>query len=1022
MPVPMQQQIPPQANPNLQPMQRQYPPAPYPNPAAPPVSASLNAFPPGRPRDWEPPDQRAAIERETKRARPYQPPPNDPSYINQQAALNRNLPMAIPPQAQPPAGLVPGQQIPRMPPSNAPAIHPPSHPFVNRPSFAPPVNMPPRGPPGQPRDDYQYPRKPAGQYPNQPPGQMGYDSLPPPPRKDVPPSDRGKGPPTPNSRQSSDSAQRIDEPISFKDFLLRQPDTILPHDAKDKYDLYVRNFTRKKPNKFFNLHKDEEWFKERYDPDYVLQRAERIKEEVKARAGDFKELWDLGGSAICAPDISSGSFDKRHENRDHQAGSPKMDETDVVKAEHDEKKEAEESEKQEPEAMKVEPVTADDTTSEEAKDPKTEEKDEEAVQGSDPEQKPEEKPEAKEEAIKQEDSEDGTTEAKQETSKQESEETKAEAGEVTKAEEKEDMPMSETKTEPSNVDEVTKNSDEQKAEGTESRHDESPQTRSHTDMKSGDYLVLPLRREHQKHTIFMRGIPVNLKRTDLSKALQQGGDGKDLQLRRVKIGDINPMRGLERFAWAVYASEEAAAIALENVRGVVVRSESNKKKADDRQPSTTDGARDDQDQTCVYRIDCMINLQRKKRYTQGRILPSVFGTPERMEHDVKQSTKMMRYLDKLRKLDESLNPLTDDLLNELPSDGSRLDHIVTYLREVHYFCYYSGNEFLEDSTSMPPQELRPRGERLNRNMSESELRVVQRVDDRAKWVLERDYDRPRSNSDSAEVAKEKAVQKWLDSNTKNEGQGRYRCGLPPYKLFKGPAFVHKHLRTKHGDVLQKVMSSAYLDVYRTNFENDPSKDEVISIYNDGIASAQQKSTGGRHQQPAQGRPPQQFGFSQGRSNAPMGMYPTGGFMGMGVQPFPMMMMPSAPGYPGAYTGGYPNAMAAMTGRGMGGMGAQGMNPSMMQMGMQGMEGGAMQGRSHPRTRDGPRDFRDGGHRGGYRGGRRGGYIRRGGDHFRRGHGDGRPLDPRASGPRRTYNDLDAPANGPSFDLVRYDEV
>lgn len=977
----------PQNPPNMPHIQRPYPTAHFPNPSGPVANPPPpGSFTPGRPREWETPDRRTPFERDNKRPRPFQPNPNDASFPTPQSMFNRNSGPPMPHMANQAPLNSHVAQMPRMPQNNNPPIHPPNppNPFQSRQSiFNPSAMMAPQPAAAlQQRDAYQFP-KPTGQFPGQPPVHASFDRLPGPPRKDFRTSDQPQIPSSPIAPKANkmESNEDLDKPISFKDFLLKQPDTISPQDAKEKYDLYVGDFTLRKPNKFFDLHKDEEWFKERYDPDYVLSRTHRIKEEVVERAKDFVDLWRKGGANICAPDLSTASLDRMYTER-HPLPAP------VPKPDNVETKQAET--KKETVKMEGEDACA------------------------------EVKSQSKEENL--EIQTDNKDEVKGETSTVKTEEPVDDGeGEVTTTKdlESDNVKISEH-PESENLEGIMK-------DGKEFSHD---------DIREGvKDLMLPLRREHEKHTIFMRGIPINLNRSDLTEVLLRGPDRNvDLNLRRLKLGDINPIRGLERFGWAVYASEACATIALEKVRGALVKSEPKKKAISEDGKSDpekeTEKASSEYEVDCTYEIDCMMNLQRKKKYTQGRILPSLFGSAERMALDAKQSVKMMRSLDRLRGIDDSLNPLSDELLEKLGSDGERLDHVVTYLREVHYFCYYSGNEFLEDATSMPPQEIRPTSDRMGKTMGDAEHRVVRRVDERAKWVLDRDYDRPRSNSDHAELAKEKSVEEWLEANTQYESEGRFRCGLPPHKLFKGPEFVHKHLKSKHGDKMEAIKEKSYMDVYRANFENDPSQAEVISIYNDGLANAIAKEKGQSSRGTMGGTHGQGFGgsgadFGQHGANQAMGMYNAQTpFMGMGMQPFPMML-----GYPGAYSAtGYPNAMT-LGGRGMntGAMGGQ----TMMQMGAK--DGDGMHRRGNSRGSDGVRDmresgyrdggFRDGGHRDGlHRGGRRGGHSRRGGDQFRRGQSDGRPLDPRASGPRRSYNDLDAPANGPSFDLVRYEDV
>lgn len=939
-------------------------------------------------------------ERDSKRMRPFPSNPTDNGYPTPpQAPYNRSAPPAMPPRNPnlgPPIAYN-SQQHPRMLPHNPP-IHPPNQqalayqqrqgPFPQAAVINPPHRAP--LPPQQPQLQAGF----TAQFPGQPtqPGSVhnSFDRLPPPPRKDfiAPVADGGPTGPIAGVSQggvvlkSAGGAAKdgSDQPMSFKDFLLKQPDNISSHAAQEAYDEYVKGFTMRKPNKFFDQHKNEEWFRERYDPEYVSKRILRIREEVIERAKVYRDLWDRGGSQVCAPELTAFPEGSKYPKKDEPSPGD-------VEPEDEETKGNEEG----------------DTAEQKGENPATEEakeKDDLAVEKEDDNDQAVSSDVKMEEtdatAAKKEEEEEVPGEDKPSMAKEESGIVSSQKGE----------PSIEPESKP-DLDEVMEN----KQQGEQKKGPSPPQS------TSGRPLVLPLRREHQKDTIFMRCIPMNLCREDLTAVLKHGGDGPlTLNLRRLKLGDINPHRSLERFGWAVYDSEETASRALSAVKGVKVISEKTKGGSNDGKNGKSDGdgrIDTEEDLQSTYVIDCMLNLERKKKFSQGRILPSEFGSAERMRFDVEQSVKMMRCLDSDRKMDPNLNPLTDELLQSLENDGQRLDHIVTYLREVHYFCYYSGNEFLEDPTSMPPQELRPRPDR-GRHMSEADNRLLRRIDERARWVLERDYDRPRSNSDNGDAAADEVIRKWLNANTKHEGEGRYRCGLPPHKLFKGPEFVHKHLRTKHGDKMKQMRDKALLDTYRANFENDASKDEVVKIYHEGMAGGQEADKGLSVKPGGNGNRniPMGNGFGQPGTAMPVGVYSP--YMGLGMQ-FPLMM-PTA-GFPGGYAGapGYANAMA-FAGRGMQtpGVGGPGMTPS----GMMPPGRNAHEGNSSGHHRAPPR--RDSG-RGGPRG-RRGGLRRGGGDYHRGGHGDSRPADPRSRGSRRAYNDLDAPSNGPSFDLVRYDDV
>ena len=65
-----------------------------------------------------------------------------------------------------------------------------------------------------------------------------------------------------------------------------------------------------------------------------------------------------------------------------------------------------------------------------------------------------------------------------------------------------------------------------------------------------------------------------------------------------------------------------------------------------------------------------------------------------------------------------------------------------------------------------------------------------------------------ANARRVEELCEEAERKFIDEHTKEEAQGRFRCLLPPFKLFMSPDFVHKHIRNKHSEPLEAARVAA----------------------------------------------------------------------------------------------------------------------------------------------------------------------------------------------------------------------
>jgi len=80
--------------------------------------------------------------------------------------------------------------------------------------------------------------------------------------------------------------------LTFKAFLSNQDDTINEDEAMEKYGEYKAEFRRQQLNEFFTVHKGEEWFRDRFHPQYMAGiRFSQVEGRVK-RAQVFWEMYD----------------------------------------------------------------------------------------------------------------------------------------------------------------------------------------------------------------------------------------------------------------------------------------------------------------------------------------------------------------------------------------------------------------------------------------------------------------------------------------------------------------------------------------------------------------------------------------------------------------------------------------------------------------------------------------------------------------------------------------------------------
>jgi hypothetical protein len=78
--------------------------------------------------------------------------------------------------------------------------------------------------------------------------------------------------------------------MTFKAFLSTQDDSITDEEALHKYSEYKLEFQRQQLNEFFVSHKEDEWFKMKYQPAMKEQRATEMKEMLQKRLTVFSTL------------------------------------------------------------------------------------------------------------------------------------------------------------------------------------------------------------------------------------------------------------------------------------------------------------------------------------------------------------------------------------------------------------------------------------------------------------------------------------------------------------------------------------------------------------------------------------------------------------------------------------------------------------------------------------------------------------------------------------------------------------
>ncbi|KAJ2359172.1 hypothetical protein IWW50_002881 [Coemansia erecta] len=236
--------------------------------------------------------------------------------------------------------------------------------------------------------------------------------------------------------------------------------------------------------------------------------------------------------------------------------------------------------------------------------------------------------------------------------------------------------------------------------------------------------------------------------------------------------------------------------------------------------------------------------------------------------------------------------------NQISLSAARreLDLLLEYLRRVHYYCYYCGHtaDNAEDFArrcaklhlrrALPPQRSPQPSGNWTRNLDNRNDVII--------YPLEAE----RLFKEGGK-SMERETDNMLSEHVKQLDEGRFRCTMCA-KLFKGDAFVRKHIRNKHPEVVPETLV------------------QEISYFNNFVREAPhfvQLGTGGALP-----------GMGSGGGGGGGGMRDrNAGFM---PQMMPGMMMPGMMAAPYMMPGMVPGMMPGMMQ-----MGGQFMNPGMVNM-------------------------------------------------------------------------------------------
>lgn len=303
---------------------------------------------------------------------------------------------------------------------------------------------------------------------------------------------------------------------------------------------------------------------------------------------------------------------------------------------------------------------------------------------------------------------------------------------------------------------------------------------------------------------------------------------------RIALTDAvkNRHRDFVRTAWIIYPTDQEAKNASRRLHKLKVTAP----------PGITSHAT--LDRTTGTRF---FELQAFPHLARGYLgVAKAFSVSTRVTHDTKQARKLADALDQAAGIEPGHRLsalLAGEAVQEALSTAgpcAELDVTIAYLRRVHMYLYYFGEqcntegELLAIRThrrtaayTVPEEEEGEESEIPKRGAEEEKIDVgaAQRLEGIQK-AAENAEEENRVLVE-CQTALDTAVQDWLDSMTiiVPDGENAHaRCGIEGCsKLFRDKVFLQKHLRNKHPEKIPPIRDAALLPYVKEAYEADTDK-------------------------------------------------------------------------------------------------------------------------------------------------------------------------------------------------------
>jgi len=296
-------------------------------------------------------------------------------------------------------------------------------------------------------------------------------------------------------------------------------------------------------------------------------------------------------------------------------------------------------------------------------------------------------------------------------------------------------------------------------------------------------------------TVFYGLVPLDVTRFALEDALRSV---PGCTLHHLSLSGRSDGKG--RLAWALLGSREevervvATPLSVTNLHGV--------------------------EASLVGRCNRPSSNDRDRYPPAPKVCPAILSAPERAQLELESARELVARLDESVGLDHQ--PLLA-ALSKMGEGGvaplTQLDVLVAYLRNVHNCCYFCGRSWrtadqmyrscglihLRWNPDLPGDHLRDGGEHSASYLATHQKNLQTELSSVAQRLVRKESEDDEKFTAAKRIAAEE--ESFFKASSIIEGEKRHRCAQCR-KLFGGGAFLEKHLRLRHPELLKECQGLA----------------------------------------------------------------------------------------------------------------------------------------------------------------------------------------------------------------------